>query len=349
MTSAHGDLQRRQLVPRNGGDVNIKVLSFNIPLWLSSNCRHRYHQKVRKRPAQPIRLSLTRGPLSNSTPRRIIAPPPYQDRQNLHQAINPHRHAPPDIRASPRRAFWVARLAPSSPAMPIALPRVIPLRPLYGPLRTALLRTRLPSIARAQSTAAQEENPPPTNPEAAGTSAEDAPQPSPGTRTSPFVFRTGIALHAKRPHSRPFPPPFSSRPSGSFSDPLSTHDGRLDALLLDASLSSAAGGPGTRRAGRMRGRTNGDDAVVAGPRFVGAADGVGAWASRENGQAALWARLVAHFWAAEAERRAYGTTPARRRRRRPRRGVRGRGLSPAGPTRWPTCSARTRRRSARRR
>jgi hypothetical protein len=56
----------------------------------------------------------------------------------------------------------------------------------------------------------------------------------------------------------------------------------------------------------MRGRTNGDDAVIASARFISAADGVGAWASRPNGQAALWARLVAHFWAAEAERSAYG-------------------------------------------
>jgi hypothetical protein len=191
--------------------------------------------------------------------------------------------------------------------MPTALPRALALRPLPGPFRPVLLRARLPSIARrAQSTAPQEENPAPTADSAASDPTED-PQPLPRIRTSPFVFRTGIALHAKRPHSRPFPPPFSSRPSGSFSDPLSTHDGRLDALLLDASLASSVG-PGTRGGGggRMRGRTNGDDAVVAGPRFVGAADGVGAWASRENGQAALWARLVAHFWAAEAERHAYG-------------------------------------------
>jgi serine/threonine protein phosphatase PrpC len=160
---------------------------------------------------------------------------------------------------------------------------------------------------RAQSTAAREDHPPP-DPAA----ADDAPPPptprSSHTGSAPFAFATGIALHAKRPHSRPFPPPFSSRPSGSFSDPLSTHDGRLDALLLDASLAGGGAAPVLER--RMRGRTNGDDAVVAGPRFVGAADGVGAWASRENGQAALWARLMAHFWAAEAERRAYGDREA---------------------------------------
>src|ERR1700753_107791 len=44
---------------------------------------------------------------------------------------------------------------------------------------------------------------------------------SPGL--SPFIFACGYAGHPKRKHSRPFPPPFLSRPSGSFSDPLSPH------------------------------------------------------------------------------------------------------------------------------
>ena len=34
---------------------------------------------------------------------------------------------------------------------------------------------------------------------------------------------------------------------------------------------------------------------------MGANDGVGAWATREKGHAALWSRLIIHFWALEAE------------------------------------------------
>jgi len=52
----------------------------------------------------------------------------------------------------------------------------------------------------------------------------------------------------------------------------------------------------------IRGITNGDDAVLVGENFIGANDGVGAWATREKGHAALWSRLILHFWALEAER-----------------------------------------------
>jgi protein phosphatase PTC7 len=89
----------------------------------------------------------------------------------------------------------------------------------------------------------------------------------------PFRFETGHALFAKRP-SRPFPPPFLSPPSGSFSDPLSTHDRSRD-----------------RRAfvngEHIRGYTNGDDAVYVSDMFVGANDGVGAWSTRPGGHAGL--------------------------------------------------------------
>lgn len=89
---------------------------------------------------------------------------------------------------------------------------------------------------------------------------------------SPFYFDTGYALFAKRP-SRPFPPPFLSLPSGSFSDRLSTHNRSMDRR--------------TYVNGEMiRGITNGDDAVLVGENFIGANDGVGAWASREKGHAA---------------------------------------------------------------
>jgi hypothetical protein len=88
----------------------------------------------------------------------------------------------------------------------------------------------------------------------------------------PFRFDTGVALFAKRT-PRPFPPPFLSPPSGSFSDPLSTHDRSRD----------------RRRAyvhGHLiQGFTNGDDAVFASDYFICANDGVGAWSTRPRGHA----------------------------------------------------------------
>ena len=89
---------------------------------------------------------------------------------------------------------------------------------------------------------------------------------------SPFYFDTGYALFAKRP-SRPFPPPFSSPPSGSFSDPLTTHNRNRDRR-------SYVNGE------MIRGVTNGDDAVLVGENFIGANDGVGAWHTRPKGHAA---------------------------------------------------------------
>jgi hypothetical protein len=88
----------------------------------------------------------------------------------------------------------------------------------------------------------------------------------------PFRFDTGIALFAKRA-PRPFPPPFLSPPSGSFSDPLSTHDRSRDrrAAYVDGKL--------------IQGYTNGDDAVFASDYFICANDGVGAWSMRPRGHA----------------------------------------------------------------
>jgi len=100
----------------------------------------------------------------------------------------------------------------------------------------------------------------------------------------PFRFDTGIALYAKRA-PRPFPPPFLSPPSGSFSDPLSTHDRSRDRRR------AYVGGH------LIQGLTNGDDAVFASDYFICANDGVGAWSTRPRGHAGLWARLVLHFWA----------------------------------------------------
>ena len=109
---------------------------------------------------------------------------------------------------------------------------------------------------------------------------------------SPFYFLTGYAGWAKRP-SRPFPPPFFSPPSGSFSDPLSTTNRAAD-----------------RRAkvnGQMlRGVTNGDDALLVSENLIGTNDGVGAWAQRERGHAPLWSRFILHFMAMAAEKDGFG-------------------------------------------
>ncbi|RCI15370.1 hypothetical protein L249_6751 [Ophiocordyceps polyrhachis-furcata BCC 54312] len=103
----------------------------------------------------------------------------------------------------------------------------------------------------------------------------------------PFRFETGIALFAKRA-PRPFPPPFLSPPSASFSDPLSTHhQSRNRRGYVNGEL--------------LRGLTNGDDAVYVSDFFVCANDGVGAWATRPRGHAGLWSRLILHFWAAAIE------------------------------------------------
>ncbi|KAJ9654558.1 hypothetical protein H2198_006434 [Neophaeococcomyces mojaviensis] len=120
------------------------------------------------------------------------------------------------------------------------------------------------------------------------TEADDSPFPQ-LPRRSPFYFETGYSVFAKRP-TRPFPPPFLSYPSGSFSDPLTTHNRpRYRHAKVDGEL--------------LRGITNGDDAVIIdGQNFLAVNDGVGAWAQKERGHAALWSRLIAHYWAAEAEK-----------------------------------------------
>jgi len=89
---------------------------------------------------------------------------------------------------------------------------------------------------------------------------------------SPFYFEAGYALFAKRP-SRPFPPPFLSLPSTSFSEPLSTHNRSRDNRP-------------TVNGDMIRGVTNGDDAVLVNESLIVANDGVGAWGTREKGHAA---------------------------------------------------------------
>lgn len=92
---------------------------------------------------------------------------------------------------------------------------------------------------------------------------------------SAWYFETGYALFAKR-RSKPFPPPFLSRPSTSFSDPLSTHHRSQDRRLK----------PQFYQGEMIRGITNGDDAVLVGENMIAANDGVGAWAQKEKGHAA---------------------------------------------------------------
>lgn len=124
-------------------------------------------------------------------------------------------------------------------------------------------------------------------------SGTTTPLPAGGARYpsgSPFYFESAWSGWPKRP-PRPFPPPFFSPPSGSFSDPLSTHDRvRGD---------SVKGQP-------IRGRSVGDDAVISEDNFIGANDGVGAWAQKERGCAPLWSRLILHFWVLSAEKHGYG-------------------------------------------
>ncbi|KAG6054151.1 hypothetical protein E4U17_004028 [Claviceps sp. LM77 group G4] len=106
----------------------------------------------------------------------------------------------------------------------------------------------------------------------------------------PFRFETGIGRYAKR-SQRPFPPPFTSPPSGSFSDPLSTYHQSRDRRER----------PGFVNGQLIKGLTNGDDAVYASDFFICANDGVGAWSTRPRGHAGLWSRLVLHFWASIVE------------------------------------------------
>lgn len=106
--------------------------------------------------------------------------------------------------------------------------------------------------------------------------SDSKPSPAPSHSTFPklpFRFDTGVALFAKRT-PRPFPPPFLSPPSGSFSDPLSTHD-----RSRDRRAKAYVGGK------LIRGLTNGDDAVYASEYFICANDGVGAWSTRPRGHA----------------------------------------------------------------
>lgn len=109
------------------------------------------------------------------------------------------------------------------------------------------------------------------NDAAAAAPRQDEDRTIPAFPKLPYKFETGISLFAKRA-PRPFPPPFLSPPSGSFSDPLSTHHRSRDRRpKVNGEL--------------IKGWTNGDDAAFASEYFIGTNDGVGAWSARPRGHA----------------------------------------------------------------
>ncbi|KAK2807555.1 hypothetical protein FQN50_005423 [Emmonsiellopsis sp. PD_5] len=164
------------------------------------------------------------------------------------------------------------------PLVPVRRPALIP-----KPSRYLLLLHRR-SLLTYRATAPSYGLTTPLPPNLASSSSSS---PAP-LSTLPFRFETGYALCPKRP-SRPFPPPFVSRPSTSFSDPLTTHFRSQDKRpWVDGEL--------------VRGLTNGDDAILLSENYMGVNDGVGAWATKSQGHAALWSRLILHFWALEVER-----------------------------------------------
>lgn len=149
-------------------------------------------------------------------------------------------------------------------------PGVILLRHLLytrpWPYRSSCLPAALPLAVAARSYARPAQEP------RVGTTTPIPEDATPPVSKPPFYFEAGYALYHKRP-SRPFPPPFLSRPSTSFSEPLSTHNQSRDRR--------------PKVNGEMiRGVTNGDDAVLVSDYFIGANDGVGAWATKEKGHAA---------------------------------------------------------------
>lgn len=108
----------------------------------------------------------------------------------------------------------------------------------------------------------------------AATSPSDEVLPQwPAHRGPIFYFETGHGFFAKRP-PRPFPPPF-----GAASPPPST-DGGGNCNAPPASQQQLINGA------RIRGCSNGDDAVLEAEQYLGVNDGVGAWSTRPNGHAA---------------------------------------------------------------
>lgn len=139
-------------------------------------------------------------------------------------------------------------------------------------MRRSLFHTQVARAIHHQPRSSLIHSTPRCHPDLASASTStDADRPALRRELPPFRFETGISLYAKRT-PRPFPPPFLSPPSGSFSDPLSTHHRSRDRrAFVNGEL--------------IRGYTNGDDAVYVSDQFIGANDGVGAWSTRPGGHA----------------------------------------------------------------
>lgn len=150
-----------------------------------------------------------------------------------------------------------------------------PYLPHDAGMRRSILRTKLARAIIPQPRRSVVLSPLRCRPELAFSTSTSAGDDAPSVQkeSPPFRFETGLALFAKRA-PRPFPPPFLSPPSGSFSDPLSTHHRSRDRrTFVNGEL--------------IRGYTNGDDAVYVSDMFIGANDGVGAWSTRPGGHAGL--------------------------------------------------------------
>jgi len=140
-------------------------------------------------------------------------------------------------------------------------------------MRRSALRTQVLRAINSQPYRSLGQSTPRCRPELASSTSTSPDTPGLQKETLPFRFETGLALYAKRA-PRPFPPPFLSPPSGSFSDPLSTHHRSRDRrAFVNGEL--------------IRGYTNGDDAVYVSDYFIGTNDGVGAWSTRPGGHAGL--------------------------------------------------------------
>ncbi|KAL5350653.1 hypothetical protein ACLOAV_004222 [Pseudogymnoascus australis] len=99
-------------------------------------------------------------------------------------------------------------------------------------------------------------SPPTTTTTSTSTTTTATPPLPPSRRSAPFHLCTGTSLFAKRA-PRPFPPPFLSPPTTSFSDALSTHQWSWDRRRRKGTdMTAVIGGE------KLRGVTNGDDAIV---------------------------------------------------------------------------------------
>lgn len=197
----------------------------------------------------------------------------------------------PELRLLPKnKHFSIARVIRLSPA------RAPSKQYLLGSLKHGLVHHRSRSSHASETKDGIAERGP-----LLGTAKQ---APSPTKPESLFCFDAGYALFAKRP-SRPFPPPFTSGQSGSSSNALSgnSHFKGQEAFKENSKHSKI--NPKTGAKGKVdtelgkelapdlmkeieiiKGVTNGDDAVLASERFIGANDGVGAWATKESGHAA---------------------------------------------------------------